>query len=120
VQGNQALSCVEGELGVLSICGRNHGVPVKFHEVRQASSQGARGKLVFLSSRSRRIGPCLEMRSGTWDSSQVVVGDSGFLLSGGRYLKKPLELHKGSQKPLELCKGSQAPFQVSRENSGLL
>ena len=30
VQGNQAFSWVEGELGVLSTCGGNHGVPLEF------------------------------------------------------------------------------------------
>ena len=50
VQGNQALSRVECELGVLSTCGRNCRVPLEFQKVRQASSCGARGKSGFLSS----------------------------------------------------------------------
>ena len=29
LEGNQFLSLVEGELGVLSICGGNHGVPLE-------------------------------------------------------------------------------------------
>ena len=38
VQGNQTLSRVEGELGVLSTCSRNQQVPLEFQKVRQASS----------------------------------------------------------------------------------
>ena len=38
VQGNHALSLVEGELGVLSTCGGNRRVPLVFQKVRQASS----------------------------------------------------------------------------------
>ena len=38
VQGNRALSLVEGELGVLSTCGGNCRVPLVFQKVRQASS----------------------------------------------------------------------------------
>ena len=38
VQGNHALSLVERELSVLSTCGRNHRVPLKFQKVRQVSS----------------------------------------------------------------------------------
>jgi len=38
VQENHALSLVEGELSVLSTCGRNRRVPLEFQKVRQASS----------------------------------------------------------------------------------
>ena len=50
------------------------------------------------------------MRWGTQGSSQVAAGNTEFHVSCDRYLRKPLELHKGSQ----------TSFQVVRGNSGLL
>ena len=43
VQGNQDLSGVEGELGLLFPCSRIRGVPLENQEVTQASSCGERG-----------------------------------------------------------------------------
>ena len=50
------------------------------------------------------------MRWGTQGSSQVAAGNTEFHVSCDRYLRKPLELHKGSQ----------TSFQVVRGNSGVL
>ena len=49
---DQALSRVEGGLGVLSTCGRTCGVLLDFQSVRQASSRVSREKLGFLWSGS--------------------------------------------------------------------
>ena len=76
----------------------------------QASSCAARGKSGFLSTRTRGIGPHLEMRWVTQGSSQVVTGNTCFLWSWDRYLKESHEYHKASE----------ASFQFSRGNSGLL
>ena len=85
-------------------------VPLMFQSVRQDSSFGVKGKSGFLSSLISRFGPHLKVSWGTLCSSQIVAGNSDFLSSANRYLKEPLEWHKGNQ----------TSFCISRGNSGLL
>ena len=73
--------------------------------MRRASSSDPRGKLGFISSRSSRIGPHLEMKCGTWCSSCVVARNSGFLSSGIGNLGEHLELHNGSQTFFQVVTG---------------
>ena len=78
-QGNQDLARTEGDLSILSTCGRI------FHGSSQVTIGETgfllrcEGKSGFLSSQSRGIGPLLEMRLGTWSFSPVASVNSGFL-----------------------------------------
>ena len=96
MQGNQALSQVERELAVLSICSRNWG--------SSQVSIGDRGLLLrckgntgILLETKQGNWPTSRMRWGTRGSSRVVAGNSMFLSSGDGYIGEPLELHNGSQ-----------------------
>ena len=71
-------------------------------------------------SRSRGIGPLLEMRWGTWGSSRVVVGNSGFLSNFNGYFAEPLELHKGSQASFQIERGMWALSSIMAGESGLI
>ena len=110
MQGNQALTSIEGKLGVPSTCGRKYGFLSSFHRRDRPTFEVRGGKSEFLSSRSWGISPHLEMRWGTWSSSQVVSGNSGFHSSYNEYLEEPHAFHKGIP----------ASFLVSRGNSELL
>ena len=62
----------------------------------QASFQFVRGTSAFLSSCCRIIGPHLELRQKTQDSSPVVTGILGFQSSSNRVVRSCLMLRHGT------------------------
>ena len=99
VQGNQAISRVERELGVLSNCVRNGKV---LHEF-----QGETGLLLRCEG---KVGISLGSKQGNQTSARDEVGNTGLFLSFDGSLSERLELHKGSE----------VSYQVLRGNLGLL
>ena len=58
------------------------------------------------------------MRWGTWGTSRVVVGDSGFLSSGDENHGEALELHKWCQALLSSCEGFlRMPLELLQQNT---
>ena len=79
LQGNQALSRVDGDIGVFSNCGRTPGVPLAFQ-----------GEISLLLRCNGNIGIPLLKKEGNGPSSRD-EGKMGFFLSCGRKHSGPLE-----------------------------
>ena len=73
----------------------------------------------------------LESKQGNWPSSRDKGGGNmgilsscagilGFLLSYGRYLGEPLELHKGSQASFRISRGNSDCSQVTSGEKGVI
>ena len=87
------------------------------------------GEVGFLSSGSGGLGPHLKIRRGKSGCSRAVAGISEFHSSCDRYLREPLELHKGSLRTFnfqvgtcDICQGparKRASLHVEGHSRGL-
>ena len=80
LQGNEALSLVDGDIGVFSNGGTTPGVPLEF--------QGETGLLLMCDE---NVGIPLQTKQGIGPSSRDEKGKPGLFLSCGGKLRVPLE-----------------------------
>ena len=109
LQGNEALSLVDGDIGVFSNGGTTPGVPLEF--------QGETGLLLMCDE---NVGIPLQTKQRNRPSSRVEEGKLGLFLScmGNSAFLSSRYGYVGEL--LELPKGCQVPFRGSRGKVGFL
>ena len=109
VQGRQALSRVDGEIGDFGIMALPTRVPVEF--------QCETGLLLRCDG---NVGIPFQTKQGNRPSSRVEQGKRGLLLSCSWKLSVALESERISREALGFHKGCQVPFRLTRGNVGFL
>ena len=98
LQGNEALSQVDGDIRVFSNGGMTPEVPLEF-QCETGLLKVCHGDVGIPLQTKQGMDPHLKKRRGNRDSSLVVVGNLGYLLNGDRCVRELLQLPEGCQVP---------------------
>jgi len=98
LQGNEALSRVDGDIRVFSNGGMTPEVPLEF-QCETGLLKVCHGNIGIPLQTKQGMDPHLKKRRGNRDSSLVVVGNLGYLLNGDRCVRELLQLPEECQVP---------------------
>ena len=119
LQGNQALSRVEGELGFLLACSGKHMVPLEWQWGTGDTSQVATGESGLLLSWGGEVVFPLELQQGSQTSSGVVAETWVSSLVIAKNLAFPWQLPQGPESSSQSARRNQCPSVFSSWDVGL-